>query len=81
MQEFTTNARKNCLDKVATEIIQNHDVIGIENLQVSNMLKNHKLAKAIIEVSLPYRKHLFPANYVFVVHTKIKALKNLNLRI
>ncbi|KAB1345375.1 RNA-guided endonuclease TnpB family protein, partial [Bacillus thuringiensis] len=28
-----------------------HDVIGIEDLQVSNMLKNHKLAKAISEVS------------------------------
>ncbi|MDQ7264582.1 IS200/IS605 family element transposase accessory protein TnpB, partial [Bacillus thuringiensis] len=26
------------------------DVIGIEDLQVSNMLKNHKLAKAISEV-------------------------------
>ncbi|PEB26775.1 IS200/IS605 family accessory protein TnpB-related protein, partial [Bacillus toyonensis] len=39
------------LDKISTEIIKNHDVIGIEDLQVSNMLKNHKLAKAISEVS------------------------------
>ncbi|PFC55838.1 transposase, partial [Bacillus cereus] len=32
-------------------IIKNHDVIGIEDLQVSNMLKNHKLAKVISEIS------------------------------
>ncbi|NGP46963.1 IS200/IS605 family element transposase accessory protein TnpB, partial [Bacillaceae bacterium SIJ1] len=37
--------------KISTEIIKNHDVIGIEDLQVSNMLKNHKLAKAISEAS------------------------------
>lgn len=39
------------MQKVSTEIIKNHDVIGIEDLQVSNMLKNHKLAKSISEVS------------------------------
>ena len=39
------------MHKISTEIIKNHDVIGIEDLQVSNMLKNHKLAKAISEVS------------------------------
>ncbi len=51
IHEYMTNARKDYLDKVSTEIIKNHDVIGIEDLQVSNMLKNHKLAKAISEVS------------------------------
>ncbi|GAB6485863.1 hypothetical protein bcgnr5384_55670 [Bacillus cereus] len=45
------NARKDYLEKISTEIIKSHDVIGIEDLQVSNMLKNHKLAKAISEVS------------------------------
>ncbi|MED1092556.1 IS200/IS605 family element RNA-guided endonuclease TnpB [Bacillus paramycoides] len=51
IHEYMTNARKDYLDKISTEIIKNHDVIGIEDLQVSNMLKNHKLAKAISEVS------------------------------
>ncbi|PGB14167.1 IS200/IS605 family element RNA-guided endonuclease TnpB, partial [Bacillus toyonensis] len=51
IHEYMANARKDYLDKVSTEIIKNHDVIGIEDLQVSNMLKNHKLAKAISEVS------------------------------
>ncbi|MCQ6338019.1 transposase, partial [Bacillus cereus] len=45
IHECMTNARKDYLDKVSTEIIKNHDVIGIEDLQVSDMLKNHKLAK------------------------------------
>ncbi|MES9694719.1 RNA-guided endonuclease TnpB family protein [Bacillus toyonensis] len=51
IHEYISNARKDYLDKISTEIIKNHDVIGIEDLQVSNMLKNHKLAKAISEVS------------------------------
>ncbi|MDG1565170.1 RNA-guided endonuclease TnpB family protein, partial [Bacillus toyonensis] len=51
IHEYMANARKDYLDKISTEIIKNHDVIGIEDLQVSNMLKNHKLAKAISEVS------------------------------
>jgi len=46
-----TNARTDYLQKISTEIIKNHDVIGIEDLQVSNMLKNHKLSKSISEVS------------------------------
>ncbi len=51
IHEKITNARSDYLHKISTEIIKNHDVIGIEDLQVSNMLKNHKLAKAISEVS------------------------------
>lgn len=51
VHEHITNARKDYLDKISTEIIKNHDVIGIEDLQVSNMLKNGKLANAISEVS------------------------------
>jgi putative transposase len=49
--ECITNARTDYLQKISTDIIKNHDVIGIENLQVTNMLKNHKLAKSISEVS------------------------------
>ncbi|PFO84705.1 IS200/IS605 family element RNA-guided endonuclease TnpB [Bacillus cereus] len=51
IHEKIMNARTDYLQKISTEIIKNHDVIGIEDLQVSNMLKNHKLAKAIHEVS------------------------------
>ena len=51
IHEKITNARTDYLQKISTEIIKNHDVIGMEDLQVSNMLKNRKLAKAISEVS------------------------------
>lgn len=51
IHERITNARTDYLHKISTYIIKNHDVVGIEDLQVSNMLKNHKLAKAISEVS------------------------------
>lgn len=51
IHEKIVNARTDYLQKISTKIIKNHDVIGIEDLQVRNMLKNHKLAKAISEVS------------------------------
>ncbi|WP_234032771.1 IS200/IS605 family element RNA-guided endonuclease TnpB [Paenibacillus faecalis] len=51
IHEKIANARTDYLQKITTEIIKNHDVIGIEDLQVSKMLKNHKLAKAISEAS------------------------------
>ncbi|AOZ93743.1 IS200/IS605 family element RNA-guided endonuclease TnpB [Paenibacillus crassostreae] len=51
IHEKIANARADYLHKISTEIIKNHDVIGIENLSISNMLKNGNLAKAISEVS------------------------------
>ncbi|MGE7636013.1 IS200/IS605 family element RNA-guided endonuclease TnpB [Bacillus paramycoides] len=51
IHEHIANARADYLHKLSTEIIKNHDVIGMEDLQVSNMLKSRKLAKAISEVS------------------------------
>ena len=51
IHEKIANARRDYLHKLSTYIIKNHDIIGVEDLQVKNMLKNHKLAKAISEVS------------------------------
>ena len=45
------NKRTDFLHKVSTEIVKNHDVIGIETLQVKNMQKNRKLSKVISDVS------------------------------
>ena len=47
LHEKVTNRRKDFLHKVSSELIKNHDSLAIETLQVSNMLKNHKLAKSI----------------------------------
>ncbi|WP_242273819.1 IS200/IS605 family element RNA-guided endonuclease TnpB [Bacillus cereus group sp. BfR-BA-01310] len=51
IHERIKNARTDYLQKLSTMIIKNHDVIGVEDLQVTNMLKNGKLAKVIQEVS------------------------------
>lgn len=51
LHEKIANARKDMLDKISTDIVKNHDIIGIEDLSIKNMLKNHSLAKAISEVS------------------------------
>ncbi|USK71141.1 IS200/IS605 family element RNA-guided endonuclease TnpB [Peribacillus asahii] len=51
IHEKIVNARTDYLQKISTEIIKNHDVIGIEDLKVANMRKNHHLAKAISEAS------------------------------
>lgn len=49
--EKITNQRKDFLQKLSTELVRNNDVICIEDLQVSNMIKNHKLAQSISDVS------------------------------
>ncbi|MDE5415092.1 IS200/IS605 family element RNA-guided endonuclease TnpB [Alkalihalobacterium chitinilyticum] len=51
VHEKIENKRKDFLHKTSTDIIKNHDVIGNENLQVSNMMKNEKTAQAIADVS------------------------------
>ncbi|WP_114744790.1 IS200/IS605 family element RNA-guided endonuclease TnpB [Falsibacillus pallidus] len=51
IHEKIANVRKDYLQKISTHIIKNHDVVGIEDLQVSKMQKNHRLAKAISEVA------------------------------
>ncbi|APC49347.1 transposase [Virgibacillus halodenitrificans] len=51
LHEKIANARKDMLDKISTDIVKNHDIIGIEDLSIKNMLKNQHLAKAISEVS------------------------------
>lgn len=47
LHEKVANQRKDFLHKVSTELIKNHDSIAIETLQLSNMLKNHRLAQSI----------------------------------
>ena len=51
LHEHIVNQRKDFLQKLSTEIIKNNDVVCIEDLQVKNMIKNHKLARSIADVS------------------------------
>ena len=49
--ERIANQRKDFLQKLSTKLIKENDTICIENLQVKNMVKNHKLARNILDVS------------------------------
>ncbi|MFD1415144.1 IS200/IS605 family element RNA-guided endonuclease TnpB [Oceanobacillus jeddahense] len=51
LHEKIANKRKDMLDKISTDIVKSHDIIGIEDLSVINMLKNHNLSKMISDVS------------------------------
>lgn len=51
LQECIANQRKDFLHKLSTEIVKNNDIVCLEDLQVSNMIKNHKLARSIADVS------------------------------
>ena len=49
--EKISNQRKDFLQRLSTELIRKYDIICIEDLQVKNMVKNHKLARNISDVS------------------------------
>ena len=49
--ERITNCRKDFLHKLSFNLIKNHDVIAIEDLNVKGMVKNRKLSKAISDSS------------------------------
>lgn len=49
--KYIANCRKDYLHKISLFLVKNYDIICAETLQVKNMLKNHKLAKAINDVS------------------------------
>ena len=50
-QRKVTNKRHDYLHKLTTALVKTYDVIVLEDLKVKNMLKNHKLAKAISNAS------------------------------
>ncbi|WP_201595969.1 IS200/IS605 family element RNA-guided endonuclease TnpB [Psychrobacter fulvigenes] len=49
--EKITNTRKDFLHKLSFNLIKNHDVIAVEDLNIKGMVKNKKLAKAISDSS------------------------------
>ena len=51
IHEKVTNQRNDFLQKLSTTLINENQVICVEDLKVSNMLKNHKLAKSISSAS------------------------------
>ena len=51
-QEKIKNQRLDFLHKLSIRLVKEYDIICIETLRVRNMMKNHKLAKSIQDVSL-----------------------------
>lgn len=51
LHEKISNQRKDTLHKLSTKLIKRFDVIAIEELASSNMIKNHKLARSIADAS------------------------------
>ena len=49
--EYIVNSRKDYIHKISLFLVKNYDIICAETLQIKNMVKNHKLAKAISDVS------------------------------
>lgn len=51
LHEHITNQRHDMLHKLSTDLVRNYDLIAIEDLATSNMVKNHKLARSISDAS------------------------------
>lgn len=51
LQEHIANQRTDTLHKLSTDLVRNYDLIAIEDLTPSNMVKNHSLARSISDAS------------------------------
>lgn len=51
LHEHVANQRNDMLHKLSTGLVRNYDLIAIEDLALSNMVKNHKLARSISDAS------------------------------
>jgi putative transposase len=51
LHERISNQRQDMLHKLTTSLVRDYDVIALEDLRIKNMVRNHKLAKSISDVS------------------------------
>ena len=51
LHEHIANQRRDMLHKLSTDLVRTYDLIAIEDLVPSNMVKNHKLARSISDAS------------------------------
>ena len=51
IHEKITNRRKDFQHKLSTQYAKNNDIVFVEKLQLTNMIKNHRLAQSIADAS------------------------------
>lgn len=51
LQEYISDQRQDTLHKLSTQLVRDYDLISIEDLAPKNMVRNHKLARSISDVS------------------------------
>ena len=51
LHEHIVNQRRDTLHKLSAQLVRDYDLISIEDLAPKNMVKNHKLARSISDIS------------------------------
>lgn len=73
VHEKITNQRNDFLHKLSSKLVRENQTICIEELAVSNMMQNHRLAQAIVDVSwgefrrrLEYKTEWYGKNLILI---------------
>ncbi|GBC61148.1 transposase [Desulfonema ishimotonii] len=73
LEAIISNIRNDAIHKITTDIVLNHSIIAMEDLNVKGMMKNHKLARHIADQSfgefrrqITYKADWYGSKVIFV---------------